>query len=128
MMVKNQDNMNKKMTFAKFKHMAIDDSLTQIEKIGFPDSYREDYEALILRDISDKLLLDMCDINFLDVGCGCSELTNLVIQNSLAKNQQLYLLDSAEMLDNLVDEQKKIHKVSGRFPMECQDFIQMQQS
>lgn len=39
------------LTFDDMRKMAQDDSLSRYEKIGFPDSYRQGKEEIILRNI-----------------------------------------------------------------------------
>lgn len=104
-------------TFKDFKKRALDTSLSNIEKVGFPDSYRKDSEALILEDISTKLLLDQESISVLDVGCGCSGLTELMIEKAKKNSFELTLVDSEEMLSNLKNvNDKNIKLVPGYFP------------
>uniref|UniRef100_UPI00404725C3 class I SAM-dependent methyltransferase n=1 Tax=Algoriphagus sp. TaxID=1872435 RepID=UPI00404725C3 len=106
------------LTFDDFKNRAKDKSLSKWEKIGFPDSYRKDIEKEIFYDVSKKVDLLRENINILDIGCGCSQLVNFFINNSKKYNQQLYLVDSEEMLDNIDDckVSKNVHLVPGYFP------------
>lgn len=41
--------------FDDFRRMALDNTLSQNEKIGFPDSYRQGFEERIFEDINKKL-------------------------------------------------------------------------
>jgi len=43
------------LTFDDFRRLATDATLSPYEKIGFPDEYREGYEAAIFADIVAKL-------------------------------------------------------------------------
>ena len=106
------------LTFDDFRNRAKDKALSNCEKIGFPDSYRKDVEKEIFNDISKKVDLQRNEINILDIGCGCSELVNFFITNSKKYNQQLYLVDSQEMLENISEKEVSInvHLLPGYFP------------
>jgi 2-polyprenyl-3-methyl-5-hydroxy-6-metoxy-1,4-benzoquinol methylase len=105
------------LTFDGFRERANDKSLSKWEKIGFPDSYRKDIEKKIFSDISNKLNLNRKGIKVLDIGCGCSELVDSFINNSIIKEQELYLVDSEEMLQNIVlGTNPNVHLVPGYFP------------
>src|SRR4051795_11318562 len=43
------------LTFDDFRRLAREDGLTQYERIGFPDSYREGFEEAIFEDLKSKL-------------------------------------------------------------------------
>lgn len=116
---KKEELAKKRMTFDTFKEMALDKALSKYEKIGFPDDYRQEYEKEIFDNIYDVLKLERKNIVFFDIGCGCSELPNLIIENSIKFNQSLYLIDSSEMLCNL-KEHKNIIKVAAKFPDELE--------
>lgn len=110
------------LSFDDFRKMAQDDSLSRYEKIGFPNSYRQDKEHLIFKDIMDKLPL-LCTQNkvVLDIGTGCSELPFMLI-NLCRKNQHtLILIDSEEMLSYLPDE-PFIKKINGYYP-DCDNLL-----
>jgi len=92
---------NKDLTFDDFKKLASNEKLSEYEKIGFPDSYRKKYEKKIFQNIKKILLLDRADITFFDIGCGCSELPKMLIKNAQDYNQNLHVVDSSEMLNNL---------------------------
>lgn len=104
-------------TFNDFKERAKDKTLTKWEMIGFPDSYRKGVESLIFNDISTKSNLDNANY-ILDIGCGCSQLVEYFIINSNLKNQNLFLVDSKEMIENIDKNifSPKINLVNGRFP------------
>jgi len=105
-------------SFEDFKKRAKSSSLSKWEKIGFPNSYRENTEHLIFDDIALKLKLNDNCFKILDVGCGCSDLVNHFITYTTKNNGSLYLVDSQEMLDNIVPEyiNSKIHLIPGYFP------------
>lgn len=109
--------------FAEFRARATDSSLSQYEKIGFPDAYRAGKAPLIVADIASKLTnLDADHQSVLDVGSGCSDLPLALIQHCQARNSDIVLVDSPEML-GLVPDQPNARKVAGRFP-ECRDQIE----
>ncbi len=109
------------ITYESFKDRANNPSLSRYEKIGFPDAYREGKEINIFRDINSKLKLNREGITVLDIGCGCSDLADHMIDNAEAYNQTLLLNDSQEML-NLLPNKACIKKVPGKFPENFQDF------
>ena len=93
------------LTFDDFKKLARDESLSQYEKIGFPNSYREGREHLILQDITRKLdNLSREHQTVMDIGPGCSGLAFMLIDLCREKGHRLILVDSPEMLAHLPDE------------------------
>jgi hypothetical protein len=114
------------LRFDDFRRLAVDESLSDFERIGFPDSYREGYEPMIFADVLSKLTnLTRDHARVLDIGPGCSELPRLLIEQSRQRSHQLLLVDSAEMLDRLPDE-PFIVKDAARYP-DCQDLITQNQ-
>ncbi|CAG4906782.1 methyltransferase domain-containing protein [Paraburkholderia saeva] len=112
--------------FEDFRRLAVDESLSDYERIGFPDSYREGYEASIFVDILSKLTnLSSEGARVLDIGPGCSELPRLLIEQCRQKSHSLLLVDSAEMLNRLPDE-PFITKEPARYP-DCVDLIEQNQ-
>ncbi|MDZ4844799.1 MAG: hypothetical protein SH857_04530 [Chitinophagales bacterium] len=105
-------------SFEDFKNRAADKNLSKWEKIGFPDAYRKGKEADIFQDIAEKLQLKKENQNILDIGSGCSELAELLIKHAATSNSKLFLIDSAEMLDNI--DRSNLHSnvilVPGYFP------------
>lgn len=110
------------LCYEDFQDMARDPKLSIYEKIGFPDSYRANYEELIFSDIKNKLTnLDNKNAYILDIGPGCSNLPKYLINHSVARDQELVLIDSQEMLAQLPDH-KYVKKISGFYP-DCKDQI-----
>jgi len=108
--------------FEDFRRMAKDESLSKYGRIGFPDSYRSGYEEIIFLDILKKLNnLDRDQCCVLDIGPGCSDLPEMLINLCRKKNHSLVLIDSAEMLERLPDE-PFIQKVAALYP-NCPDVI-----
>ncbi len=102
--------------FDDFRKMALDPSLSKYEKIGFPDAYRKGQEAAIFADIQGKLTnLGTEGGKVLDIGPGCSDLPAMMIEQATDRSQQLYFIDSPEMLD-LVADRDNLHKIPGAFP------------
>jgi len=109
------------LTFDDFRRKARDSKLSKWEKIGFPDTYRMETEKFIFEDIVSKLCLNTQSVDrILDIGCGCSNLVNHLIEFSIEFNKDLMLIDSKEMLDNipsnLIKDFSQIRTVSGYFP------------
>ena len=110
--------------FAGFRELAQKSHLSKYEKIGFPDSYRDRYEPLIFADILSKLthLKSREGLTVLDIGPGCTDLPNMMIDLCQQQGHTLLLVDSHEMLALLPDA-SYIVKFAGRFPDECATFI-----
>jgi hypothetical protein len=106
------------LTFNGFRELATADGLSRFERIGFPDGYRDGYEATIFRDVRSKLTnLGGRGRTVFDIGCGCSEVPRLLGETCLRHGHELVLCDSAEMLAHLPDG-PFVRKVAGRFPVE----------
>lgn len=105
------------LTFDDFRKRAQDPTLSKWEKIGFPNEYREGKEELVFIDIYEKCIHDKSPVHkILDVGCGCSDLVNLLMNYSANNNIELTLIDSDEMLRLLPDNLNGITKIPGIFP------------
>jgi len=111
---KKKDFSKKRMTFESFKSMAKDPQLSNYEKIGFPNSYREHFEEDIFQNIATQLRLNRKGISLLDIGCGCSGLPINIINFAELNDINLFMLDSDEMLANLPD--RNYVKISCKFP------------
>ena len=113
----------KKISFNEFKKLALNSKLSKYQKIDFPDEYRENTEDLILLDILEKCpSMKQKSKTILDIGPGCSNLASKLINNSLKLKQNLILIDSLEMLEQLEDS-PGIKKIPAKFP-ECKNFIE----
>jgi hypothetical protein len=111
------------LSYATYRRLAQDDSLSEYEKIGFPDSYRKGYGDAIFADICAKLPnLAVPERTVVDIGPGCSEMPRLMIELCRRQNHRLILIDAPEMLDHLPDE-PFITKVPGHYPGECPQLI-----
>ncbi|MCY7353812.1 MAG: class I SAM-dependent methyltransferase [Lysobacter sp.] len=109
--------------FEDFRRLASDKSLSAYEKIGFPDSYREGKEPEIFADILRKLpRLDREGAVVLDVGPGCSDVPKMLIRHAGERRQELHLVDSAEMLDQL-DDAPGVSKTAAFFP-DCPELLE----
>jgi hypothetical protein len=114
----------KNLTYEGHRKLAIDDSLSRYEKIGFPNSYREGYEPAIFADILTKLtVIEQQGQTILDIGPGCSELPRMLIEKCRKHGHTLLLVDSPEMLDQLPNE-PFIIKTPGFFPNECSSLLE----
>jgi hypothetical protein len=104
------------LSFDDFRRMALDQSLSRYEQIGFPDSYRAGKEAAIFADIRAKLpALETAGKTVVDVGPGCSELPLMLIKLCGEKGHTLILVDSEEMLSRLPDE-PFVKKIAAYYP------------
>lgn len=104
------------LTFDKFRELAKSDQLTQHEKVGFPNEYREGKEETIFADMRAKLQsLDGRHKTVLEVGPGCSRLPIMLAALCEERDHQLHFADSPEMLAQL-PEDAHIHKWPGRYP------------
>jgi hypothetical protein len=104
------------LTFDGFRELATADGLSRYQRIGFPDAYRDGYEAAIYRDVLRKLTnLNRRDQIVFDIGCGCSDLPFLLATTCDRQGHTLVLSDSAEMLAHLPDE-PFVRKAPGCFP------------
>lgn len=107
------------LNFEDFRKLAKDDTLSQYEKIGFPNDYRAGKEEGILRDITFKLSnLGKSGQLVMDIGPGCSGLALMLIELCRKQGHTLLLVDSQEMLDHLPDE-SHIIKVPAYYPRDC---------
>ena len=107
------------LSYEEFRRLAADSRISKYNRIGFPASYRDGYEAAIFTDIRAKLnKLDGKGGVVLDIGPGCSDLPNMLIAHCVAHRHRLVLADSAEMLALLPEglEGDDILKIAGRFP------------
>lgn len=105
-----------RLTFEDFKQMAQDNTLSVHEKIGFPNSYRQEYTKEILADILLKVpALSEESKTILDLGCGCDELATAIIDYCGERHHKLLLVDSKEML-SLLPDYEFIKKVACKFP------------
>ena len=104
------------LTFGDFKKRAKDRSLSEWERIGFPDEYRKGYEKFILADVVSKLSgLRAAGKVIHDLGCGSSGLTRKIIRLSRINKSTLLLVDSKEML-SLLPNGPHMKKFPCRFP------------
>jgi hypothetical protein len=87
------------LTYDDFRRRAQDDTRTDNEKIGFPDSYRAGFEAAIFADVAGKLpALGGTGRTIVDIGCGCGPLAQAIMAHCAERNHRLVMVDSAEML------------------------------
>lgn len=112
------------LRFADFRRLAQDPSLSEYEKIGFPDSYRAGLGNAIFADIRRKLPhLERSGQVVLDIGPGCSDPARLMIDLCRQQGHTLILIDAPEMLDLLPDA-PFITKIPAYYPDECPQFCQ----
>jgi 2-polyprenyl-3-methyl-5-hydroxy-6-metoxy-1,4-benzoquinol methylase len=109
------------LTFEDFRRLATDPDLSEHERIGFPDRYREGKAPAILADIESKLThLRSRERTVVDIGPGGGELARVILRRCERQQHRITLFDSREMLDRLPTA-PHISKVAGRFPQECRE-------
>jgi 2-polyprenyl-3-methyl-5-hydroxy-6-metoxy-1,4-benzoquinol methylase len=114
------------LDFEGFRRAATDTSLSEHEKIGFPDSYRAGKESAIADDVEGKLTnLARSGQRVLDVGPGCGPLAKLLLARWGERNHTVWVADSAEMLQHLPDA-PAVTKLPGRFPDDQRAFVAAQ--
>jgi len=111
------------LDYERFRELAQNKNLSAHERIGFPDNYREGFERDIFADICSKLpALEHSGKVIVDIGPGCSGLPRLLSALCAKNGNRLVLVDSAEMLDQLPDEDN-VSKVVGSFPGNAERII-----
>jgi 2-polyprenyl-3-methyl-5-hydroxy-6-metoxy-1,4-benzoquinol methylase len=104
------------LSFEDYKRLAQSDHLTDYQKVGFESAHREEQEVNIFPDIASKVSnLSKPSVTVMDIGCGCSKPVRSLVKHTKESNQRLILVDSAEMLANLPDEEHVV-KCSHEFP------------
>ena len=116
------------LTFEDFRRMALAEDLSDNERVGFPDSYREDTVPAIMADIATKLPAlapgrPATGGVVVDIGCGCGGLADAVHARALANGCELVLIDSAEMLARNRDA-PGVEKVVAQFPEGCEEVLE----
>jgi cyclopropane fatty-acyl-phospholipid synthase-like methyltransferase len=112
------------LNYDSFRSLAKDATLSKYEKIGFPDTYRTGFEEKILQDVSTKLpALFLPESVVLDIGCGCSDLPQFLMERATELKQELILVDSEEMLSLLpAVSNEKIVKIAAKYP-NCEELL-----
>jgi len=104
------------LTFEDFRKLAQDPMLSRHEKVGFPDSYREEKEDLIFDDMLNKVSnISLKKMRMLEIGPGCSALPLKLSEICKYNDGSLIFVDSQEMLAHL-PEGTHIKKYVGQFP------------
>jgi hypothetical protein len=112
------------VSYESFRRRALDPSLSQNEKMGFPDVYRRGKEALIFADITSKLSrLGQHGQLVVDIGAGCGPLALLMVEHCEQHGHVLVQVDSPEMLALLPPPPPTTTRIGGRFPDECDGLI-----
>ena len=102
------------VSYEAFRRRALDPSLSQNEKIGFPDLYRKGKEALIFADIASKLSrLGQHGQVVIDLGAGCGPLALLMMEHCEQQRHHLVQVDSPEMLALLPPASPTTTRVEG---------------
>lgn len=105
-------------TYESFREIAKNPYLSSHERVGFPDSYREGFIPAIVHDIISKLdIANKQGGAFLDIGCGASDLTSMLLEKCSNYHITGTLVDCPEMLQCLDSSKLTNHyKVAGKFP------------
>ncbi len=117
----------KSLDFEGFRELALADGISDHERIGLPDYYRENTELAILEDVGWKLpALAPTGAEpggvVVDIGCGCGPFAQAVRDRALANGHELVLIDSAEMLARNPDG-VGVDKVAAQFPDGCEELL-----
>lgn len=111
------------LTYGTFRQMAGDAGLSETEKMGSPDAFREGFEPAILADFEAKLpALSEAGAVVVDIGAGCGELARQMIARTGERGQKLVCVDSPEMLA-LTPDAPHVTKIAGRFPDESAEAL-----
>ncbi len=115
------------LRYEDFKVLATEAGLSEHERIGFPDDYREGQEGPILADMRAKLRnLNAQSQTVVDIGCGCGVLSHRLVDYCLERGHRLVLVDSTEVLSRVADS-PHVRKVAGCFPGEtAKDLSELQ--
>lgn len=112
----NIDLATTQLNYARFILLAQNKNISEHERIGFPDAYRNGFEEAISNDICSKLdNFSKTGGSILDIGCGASPLTDKLVSIFLAAGLKVSLIDSPEMLSH-IKEQENVKKIEGCFP------------
>ena len=105
-----------RLDFDAFRKLAADELLSDHEKIGFPDGFREGFDETIWADVLSKLPpLNRKGARILEIGPGCGPLPKRLIEFAEVQDHFVVLIDHLEMLNRL-PASRAIVKVPGRFP------------
>jgi hypothetical protein len=105
------------LDYEGFRKLARNPNLSKHERIGFPNSYRENFESAILEDICQKVpALRERNKTVVDIGPGCANLPRMIIDLCEQNGHRLILVDSEEMLSQLPDSSNIVKEI-GFFPM-----------
>ena len=110
-------------SFEDFLPLALNERLTGNEKADFPENYRNGKEEIILQDILQKLqIYEQRNLKIADIGCGCSPLSFLILEDCISRNNQFVGIDHLEVLNHLPDH-PNILKLAGKFPQHFYQWI-----
>lgn len=108
------------LNFEGFRALAQNPHINSHERIGFPSSYRAGFEVEIANDIELKFNhLNCPGRTLLDIGCGASPLTSILLERFYNKGLKIVLNDSKEMLAH-IDKKYPFQSIEGKFP-DCLD-------
>ena len=105
------------LTFEDFRKLALDTALSDHEKVGFPNEYRDGKIADIFKDVVSKAPFIAAEQHkkILEIWPGCGPLPRMLIELSLRNGHKLHLVDSREMLNQLGPHESVV-RYFGKFP------------
>jgi hypothetical protein len=102
--------------YEDFRTLGADRTLSQNERIGFPDRYRAGFEDAIFADVVSKLTrLKENGLAVLEIGPGCGPLPHMLLALCRDHGHRLIWVDAPEMLDQLPDA-PHVTKAPGPYP------------
>jgi len=105
-----------KLGFDRFRDLALDPSLTEVEKMGGARGHREGYDDAIWACLRQLLpALEREGSRILDIGSGCGEIARRLIALSERRGHHLTMVDHPEMHDQL-PASPVVERIGGRFP------------
>lgn len=102
--------------FDRFRELARDPTLSEVEKMGGAKGHREGFDDAIWASMLAMLpALSGRDSTILDIGPGCGEIARRMIALAEASGHRLTMIDHQEMLDQL-PASASADRIAGRFP------------
>jgi hypothetical protein len=103
-------------TYVDFQEKAQDPALSLNEKCGFAEVMRAGQSHRIFDDICTKLTaIGQPGAKILDIGAGCSDLAQHILDSTWRLGNFLTVVDSPEML-SLLPDSPHLTKIPGPFP------------
>jgi hypothetical protein len=104
------------LTYEGMKLLALDRTIEDSERVGFPLKYRQGKESFIFDDIASKLTnLRLDGQTFVEIGSGFSRLSEYFITKLAERKTRMVFSDSEEML-SLFPKKTGCELIPGYFP------------